>query len=358
MVNRLLLEGNDFTFDKACQIVLNMDSANQSLNIELNSKFIMFDVDTRSACTVIPLNIFKQWFSDDKLEKIYGKLLAANDQPLHVLGRCIVNVRFNKYFGNLSLIETLKKCHRALLGRDWLDILIPSWRHEFSESTGHVCNDNTIDEVMSVCSVKSHMVKDLELKIPAAFNKENNEDPIEQFKVNINVKDNCVPIFCKEYDGPYALRDSASPIVCVLKKNGEIRLCVDLKVTLNKYVSVDLYPLPKTKDLFKKFNEFNLEVDESSRYITLFVGCMSIIVCFGLSSASAIFQSVTDKILEVIKYCGAYKDDILLGVLSHLNDYNVNIKIQKSEFFVKSLEMLGYVLSADGLSPCKSKIKS
>ncbi|KAJ8897097.1 hypothetical protein PR048_002443 [Dryococelus australis] len=134
-----------------------------------------------------------------------------------------------------------------------------------------------IYEVMSVFSVKSRIVKDLELKFPAALNKENNEETIKQFKININVKNNCVPIFCKAYDVPYTLRDSVkkellslknkgilskidysqcvSPIVCVPKNN----------VTLNKYVSVDQYPLPKTEDSFQKFHECNLEVDESSR---------------------------------------------------------------------------------------------
>ncbi|KAJ8874002.1 hypothetical protein PR048_024842 [Dryococelus australis] len=144
----------------------------------------------------------------------------------------------------------------------------------------------------------------------------------------------------------------ASPIVCVPEKNGEIRLCVDLKVTLNKYVSVDQYPSPKSQDLFKKFHErgvfcridlsnsyLQLEVDESSR---------------NLLTINYLWVSVIDKILEGIKYCDAYtydiggKDDnscksVLYAVLSLLNDYN-------------SLEMLSYVLNADGLPPCKSKI--
>ncbi|KAJ8885861.1 hypothetical protein PR048_012067 [Dryococelus australis] len=115
-----------------------------------------------------------------------------------------------------------------------------------------------------------------------------------------------------------------------------------------------------------------LEVDNSSRkFLTINTICGLYVynrLCFGLSSASAIFQSVIDKILEGIKYCSAYQDDILIGgkdynscksvlyaTLNWLNDYNVKINTQKSEFFVKSLEMLGYVLIADDLSTCKSK---
>ncbi|KAJ8873048.1 hypothetical protein PR048_026664 [Dryococelus australis] len=233
-----------------------------------------------------------------------------------------------------------------------------------------------IDEIMSICSIQSQMVKDLELQFPAHLIEKNNEEPIKQFKENINVKDNCVPIFCKAYEVHYALRDSVkkdllslenkgilykinysqwtSPIVCVPKKN----------VTLNKCVLVDQYPLPKIEDLFQKFHECNvfcqidlsnaylqLEVDKSSRkFFTINTICGLYVyncLCFGLSPASAIFQSVIDKILEGIKYCDAYQDDILIGG----KDYNVKMNIQKS------LEMLGYILSADGISPCKSKIE-
>ncbi|KAJ8892862.1 hypothetical protein PR048_005443 [Dryococelus australis] len=259
----------------------------------------MFYVDTVSACTLIPLNIFKQCFSDDKLKNL------------------MVNC----------------------------------------ESTGHVYDDNMIDEVMSICSVKSQMVKYLELRFTAAFNKEN-EKPIKQFKVNINVKNNCVPIFCKACNVPYALLDSVKKELLSLenKVNGHLQLFVSLKrITVcgsksnieQKCVSISV-SFAKTEDLFQKFHESNdfCPINVSNAYLQLEVN----------ETASDIFQSVIDKILEGIKNCGAYQDDRLIGVLSRLNDYNVNINIQKSEFFVKSLEILAYVLSADGLSPCKSKV--
>ncbi|KAJ8882039.1 hypothetical protein PR048_018527 [Dryococelus australis] len=226
----------------------------------------------------------------------------------------------------------------------------------------------------------------------AAFNPnevpiENCFDRLESFFCITDIqlskgKDNCVPIFCKAHDAPFALRDSvkkellshwSSPIVCVPKMNGEIRLCVDLKVILNKYVLVDQYRSPKTEGLLQKFHECNTfcridlsmlisswkstKVVENLTIKTICGLCVYNSLRFGLSSASAIFKSGIDKILEGIKYCGAYKNDILIGILNHLNDYNVKIVIQESEFFVQSLEMLGYVLSTDGLSPCKYKIE-
>ena len=42
----------------------------------------------------------------------------------------------------------------------------------------------------------------------------------------------------------------AAPIVSVLKSNGQIRICGDYKVTINKGVVEDEYPLPRVNDLY------------------------------------------------------------------------------------------------------------
>ena len=40
----------------------------------------------------------------------------------------------------------------------------------------------------------------------------------------------------------------ASPIVCIPKQNGKMRICVDFKATINQYVFVDPHPLPRFED--------------------------------------------------------------------------------------------------------------
>ena len=41
----------------------------------------------------------------------------------------------------------------------------------------------------------------------------------------------------------------ASPVVPVVKSNGEIRLCGDYSSTINKHVISDVYPLPTLEDI-------------------------------------------------------------------------------------------------------------
>lgn len=50
-----------------------------------------------------------------------------------------------------------------------------------------------------------------------------------------------------------------------LPKYGKVRLCIALKVTVNKFVSADQYPLPKPEDLFQKF--YNCKIDLSSAHL-------------------------------------------------------------------------------------------
>ena len=44
--------------------------------------------------------------------------------------------------------------------------------------------------------------------------------------------------------------DRATPIVPVVKQNGNTRICGDFKVSVNPVLNVDHYPLPKIDDVF------------------------------------------------------------------------------------------------------------
>ena len=86
------------------------------------------------------------------------------------------------------------------------------------------------------------------------------------------VKENASPRFHRPRPVPFALKEAiereiqrleksgilkevsycewAAPIVCVPKKDGSVRMCGDYKVTINKALDVNQYPIPNPTDLF------------------------------------------------------------------------------------------------------------
>ena len=53
---------------------------------------------------------------------------------------------------------------------------------------------------------------------------------------------------------PVLSSDWAAPIVPVIKTDGTVRICGDYKLTVNKELEKDVYPLPRVEDLFSSLS--------------------------------------------------------------------------------------------------------
>lgn len=93
-------------------------------------------------------------------------------------------------------------------------------------------------------------------------------------KFKLHLKEGAEPVFHKPGAVSYALKEGiekelnrlvkekilvpvessewATPIVPVLKNDGNIRICGDYKVTINPLIKIDRYPIPRVADLFAK----------------------------------------------------------------------------------------------------------
>ncbi|UYV73016.1 hypothetical protein LAZ67_10001573 [Cordylochernes scorpioides] len=103
-----------------------------------------------------------------------------------------------------------------------------------------------------------------------------------------------------------------SPIVVSKKKDGSIRLCVDLREP-NKAVILDAYPIPLIEDILSSLHDFHPD----SRYLTAFITHKGIYqfkrLPYGLSSAPGAFQRYLSELLMDIKGVSCYLDDIIIG---------------------------------------------
>ncbi|TBU05616.1 reverse transcriptase, partial [Hamiltosporidium magnivora] len=284
------------------------------------------------------------------------------------------------------------------------------------------------DKRLTICGVKYHLIgseRDTEelmderlidnicattndeelINILKRYNSNNNN-----FKSILNIKAslnfNSIPVQSKQvkYSVPFKYReagmieinrllkediieksnsDFVSPAFFIEKKNKELRLVVDYK-KMNKYINDDTWFIPNVEesimnmgennyfsriDLRNGFNQIVLE-EESKKFTSFFImgrQWQYKRIPFGIKLGPKMFQRIISNMLENIKNCFIYIDDIIiyaktrqehvsiiLEVLKILYKNNVKINFDKSEFFRNEMEILGFVVNNQGIHPKQS----
>lgn len=182
---------------------------------------------------------------------------------------------------------------------------------------------------------------------------------------------------------------AASPAQFVLKKTGELRLCVDYR-GLNSITKKNRYPLPLVDDLLDRVqgckvfsvidlkNAFNLirikDGDEWKTASRTHLGLFEYTVMpFDLTYAPGIFQAfIQDTLRDLLDVvCVVYIDDILIFsrnqeehyrhvtlVLERLRNAGLFANGKQCAFERTEVEYLGYLLSADGIKMHPRKLET
>ena len=140
---------------------------------------------------------------------------------------------------------------------------------------------------------------------------------------------------------PVCFSEWASPIVPVLKRNGQVRICGDFKQTVNPVLQIDKYPIPNIDDLYSKvsggrhFTRLDLSdaylqvtLDKESQKLTTIntnKGLFMYTKCFGIASSSGVFQRIVNQLIQGIPRTVAYLDDVLISGRT-MEEHNSNLR--------------------------------
>uniref|UniRef100_A0A5S6Q9J0 RNA-directed DNA polymerase n=1 Tax=Trichuris muris TaxID=70415 RepID=A0A5S6Q9J0_TRIMR len=336
-------------------------------------------------------------------------LIAYTDVPVETLGKTEVNVTA---FGKTMRlhVHVVKKTDAPLFGLNWCmafglplpqGIEIRSLRLMTSDQ-GHSKLSSRHEEV----------ARNLIELYPDVFT--NTAGTILGYEAEVHLRDEARPKLFKPRQVPFALKGQiddelnrllkedvleqvdpatkpiewASPIVCVVKPSGKIRIYGDFKVTINPHVILDHYPLPRFEKLITRLNGGTLfsVIDLKDAYLQMMVRADSrkyLVIAtrrgyfrykllpFGLSFAPALFQKTMEKILAGIDGEAVYIDDIIItgcnehqhmdrlhAVLRQLRKAGVHTCATKCKFMCKSVTYLGHRIDQEGIHPTQERVEA
>lgn len=360
------------------------------VGVQMDGKSVKMLVDTGAGVSIINETTYRElWSHPPKLQSTDVNLTSYTGQSVPVLGQIDVVTQYKQQSAHVPII-VVSGTRKNLLGRNLLSQLKLDW-----------------GEIMHVCK-RDPVQSGLLAEVPGVFSE--GLGKLKDVQVKINVKNGAIPRFFKARPIPYALKEKveneldrlqhegiiepvqfsewAAPIVPVCKANGQIRICGDYKVTINRSVVEDKYPLPRVNDLYaslaggETFSKLDLRhaylqlpLDEGSReYVTINThkGLFRYTrLPYGISVAPSIFQRALECVLADIPRVCIFLDDILVTgktreehvanlrwVLRRLDEAGLKLNNDKCEFFNQSVVYLGHKIDRDGLHPTDDKVRA
>lgn len=354
----------------------NPDTWTRSIRIN-NKKNVTFKIDTGADVTVLPPHLASTY----PLKESKAKLFGANKTRLNVLGQFEATLSYKKRSITQSLF-VVENLQQPLLGRDAIQSL-------------------KIIQLINQAVLKDDMAKDVSAytefpglwkglgTIPGEYTISLNENSkpfaiTAPRKIPIPLRKTVEEELCRmQKDGIIQPieepTDWCSPMTCVYKPNGKVRICVDLTM-LNKSVKREWHPIPSVEHtlsmlagakIFSKLDAnsgfWQMPLAKKSRKLTTFITPFGRFAFnrlpFGITSAPEVFSRAMEKILRGLPGVVCHMDDILVfaptkeehnkrlrAVLDALQRSGLTLNKEKCIFSTQQVTFLGHQISDNGIS--------
>ena len=369
--------------------------------VKLNGYQTEMEVDTGSPWTMISNEEYRKVGSPGELTHSKLSLKSYTGSSVPIVGEVKVDVEFDNSHPakKLSLLVVEKGVN--LLGRDWIQEAPEVLQSCFELHSQAPVHDGTVHNVQSSlqdildkhketfdCS-KLGKLQGYQAKVhpqegaeKASFYRAAPVSYAARKQIDAAIDD----LLEKGIITPVRTADFACPIIAVPKPDGSMRICGNFKLTANKMLKVEQYPLPTLEDLLQeleggeKFSKLDLshayhqiELDPEARKYTTINTQRGLFeytrLPFGIASAPAMFQRTMESLLADIPMCKPYLDDIIISgktdeehlsnlqaVLSRLQSSGLRLKKEKCALMKDSVVYLGHYLDKSGLRPLQDKV--
>ncbi|KAL0882706.1 hypothetical protein ABMA27_001129 [Loxostege sticticalis] len=353
----------------------------------MDNTSIECEIDTGSRISAISEDFYKRMFAYKTIVSDNLMLRCYSGTPIKSLGYIVMNVRLGDVMAYNLRCYVIKNGGHPLLGRDWIKALNIK-QLNFNDIIDEPCVSKLAAEFPEVFTDKlGKCKKPLQLQLT-------DKEPVY-------VRARSVPIALRarverelqrlEAEGTISRVEHSeygTPIVPVIKRNGDIRICGDYKVTINPKLKRGHYPLPRIEELFavlsggKEFTKIDLAnayqqtiLTEDSQPCTAITTHIGTFVYrrtpFGLSCIPEKFQKLMEETLRGVPSTVVFLDDICctgIDRVSHLNnlrqilgrfkEMGLTVKLEKCSFLQKSVNYLGFVIDENGLHPDHKKVEA
>ena len=374
------------------------DTDKYIVTVTLNNKPQSFEVDSGARFSLLSETAFNKLGLNIPLQPTSVSFRSYSDHVIKPKGKVTVSVAYKRNSMDADLF-IVPSGHDALLGRMWIRGLGISL-NEIDNHEKPVLRTINVKEVTSLEDIFNKYEHIFEERIGCVPN----------VKVNLQLREGVKPIFTRERDVPFALRerverelstlekqgvmtpivssDWGSPLVVIPKPDGGVRLCVDYKCGVNSRLVASNYPIRRIDevlhslrgskyfcklDLYKAY--LHLRVDEEGskiQTISTHKGTFRMNrLSFGIKTAPAEFNRILGQLLNGLPKVEAYFDDIichgsdieectrnLIACLERLRENDLHLNRAKCSFFKESISYLGHVVSHNQIQKCPAKIQA
>ena len=182
----------------------------------------------------------------------------------------------------------------------------------------------------------------------------------------------------------------AQVVVVKNEQSGKRRMVIDYSRTINRYTSLDAYPLPQIEDIVSELSKYKvfttvdlksayhqIELNPRDREFTAFQAGQELYqwrrLPFGLTNAVPEFQRAINAFVTEnnLRGCFPYLDDITIAGedqeehdfnLKAFNDaaaaWNLTINEKKTQFSQKEISILGYKVAHQSIKPDPERVRT